>query len=69
MTMSSTGHLSSTAHWSRWLPFILTWPQIGQAASAARSRASGGTLPKGHVRWLGESGQQPRLSPGASRKK
>ncbi|GFU46675.1 hypothetical protein TNCV_1546821 [Trichonephila clavipes] len=29
-------------------------------------KASGGILPKSHVRWFGESGQQPRLSPGAS---
>ncbi|GFT67119.1 hypothetical protein TNCV_782801 [Trichonephila clavipes] len=29
-------------------------------------QASGGILPKSHVRWLGESGQQPQLSPGAS---
>ncbi|GFT40613.1 uncharacterized protein TNCV_3007881 [Trichonephila clavipes] len=28
-------------------------------------QASGGILPKGHVRWLGGSGQQPRLSPGS----
>ncbi|GFY04033.1 hypothetical protein TNCV_1198111 [Trichonephila clavipes] len=27
----------------------------------------GGILPKSHVRWLGERGQQPQLSPGASR--
>ncbi|GFY15844.1 hypothetical protein TNCV_1284891 [Trichonephila clavipes] len=27
--------------------------------------AIGGILPKRHVRWLGESGQQPRLSAGA----
>ncbi|GFX51362.1 hypothetical protein TNCV_3102951 [Trichonephila clavipes] len=29
-------------------------------------QASGDILPKGHVRWLGKSGQQLRLSPGAS---
>ncbi|GFU87740.1 hypothetical protein TNCV_3915741 [Trichonephila clavipes] len=30
-------------------------------------QASGGILPKRHVRWLGESEQQPGLYPGASR--
>ncbi|GFV91844.1 hypothetical protein TNCV_2975161 [Trichonephila clavipes] len=29
-------------------------------------KASGSILPKSHVRWLGESGQWPRLSPGSS---
>ncbi|GFU96275.1 hypothetical protein TNCV_88521 [Trichonephila clavipes] len=29
-------------------------------------QASGGILSKSHVRWLGESGQQPLLTPGAS---
>ncbi|GFV82238.1 hypothetical protein TNCV_2791361 [Trichonephila clavipes] len=30
------------------------------------SQARGDMLPKSHVQWLGESGQQPWLSPGAS---
>ncbi|GFV18822.1 hypothetical protein TNCV_4757091 [Trichonephila clavipes] len=35
-------------------------------AGLVSSQASGGILPKSHVRWLVESGQQPRLSPCAS---
>ncbi|GFV02890.1 hypothetical protein TNCV_3610191 [Trichonephila clavipes] len=34
-----------------------------QVCRASRPRK--GILPKSHVRWLGESGQQPRFSPGA----
>ncbi|GFX50492.1 hypothetical protein TNCV_2421301 [Trichonephila clavipes] len=56
--MSSVGYSSSPVHCSRWSPSILAWPQSGQA--------SGGILPKSHTLWLGKSGQQVRLFPGAS---
>ncbi|GFW28014.1 hypothetical protein TNCV_768941 [Trichonephila clavipes] len=44
-------------------------PEHGRRVTRHRQQlgqASGGILPGSHVRWLGESGQWPRLSPDAS---
>ncbi|GFV48201.1 hypothetical protein TNCV_2345021 [Trichonephila clavipes] len=45
------------------------WYRESRGASRPRQQpgqASGGILPKSNVRWLGDSEQRPRLSPGAS---
>ncbi|GFY17507.1 hypothetical protein TNCV_3518621 [Trichonephila clavipes] len=64
LTTSSVGYSSSSVLWRRWSPSILGWMQSGRSRQQP-GQAIGGILPNSHIWWLGESGQQPRLSPGS----
>ncbi|GFU57037.1 hypothetical protein TNCV_1779051 [Trichonephila clavipes] len=53
--------------WGRKSSSKLAWPQSGPSQGGQQpGQVSRSILPKSHVRWLGESRQRPRLSPGAS---
>ncbi|GFT70982.1 hypothetical protein TNCV_3500191 [Trichonephila clavipes] len=53
---SPVGYTSSPVHRSRWLPYILVWPQGESRLRQQLGQASGGYTPKTScVRWLGES--------------
>ncbi|GFV46976.1 hypothetical protein TNCV_3033731 [Trichonephila clavipes] len=51
-----------------YLPIARAWllDDLTDDAVSRLDQTNRGILPKSHVRWLGERGQQPRLSPSAS---